>query len=277
MEHSKKFRLALCGTVTLIVIAAATIHQYLVSENDIPLPFGNEQSSSLSGDLTKIGHKKYDFFRVTFPVGVDSETLVPDTIYLVSVPSDESIETVMLDQALTASGSHDVNYFGYKYVSADSATEKAHKNDSLLKDKFPGQFFASAKAKALDAAHGNALANFEAAHGIVLAATGTEDGVLLTPNSLYFLILNETGTLTVRVPDQIIDTGGVSGNVGDNNAGSGDTVTDSSVQPLCGNGVTEAPETCDDGQNNTNDCTPEEGGTCSFCFVDTCTTVAKQG
>ncbi len=157
--------------------------------------------SSLAGNLTKIGHRSADVYRVTFPSGVDNEQVTEDKIYLVSVPNEAGIDPIPFDEALkmTAGGSHSVNYFGYKYTSADAAIEKAHKNDPAFADRFPGMFFASAKAKAEDATlGGGAIAAFEATHG-AMRQTATPADMLFERNSLYFLIVNETGNVTITV------------------------------------------------------------------------------
>ncbi len=253
MQHSTSLRLAICGSTALVVIAAASIHQYLTGMNDIPLPFAQNASSSLTGDLTKIGRRVADVYKVTFPTGVNTETLTEDRIYLVYIPDETGIENKPFSDVLTldVDGSHDVDFFGYKYVTADASIEKQNKNELLLADRFPGQFFASPKARAGDAQYGNFLANFEANNDIVMDPTNSPTGALFRKGSLYFLIVNETGnvTITVRTPAAV----------------------------ACGNGIKEGTEACDDGDTTGGDgcsatCTVESNFSCNRATPNVCIT-----
>ncbi len=46
---------------------------------------------------------------------------------------------------------------------------------------------------------------------------------------------------------------------------------------VCGNGVIESGETCDNGTENNITCTPEYGGSCTFCEVGTCQPITFHG
>lgn len=206
MTFTKRQKTA--GLITL-ALSAVTVAIFmsvsnLNSTNDIPLPFGFDNSSSpLTGAISEIGKKSgISVKKVTFPNGTDSETLIEDSLYLVVVPDDQTITETTLDDALTVAGVHSVNYFGYKYSSATAAAEKANKTAPILTERFPGQFFASAKARAEDVQNGGSILAFESTNGITMAATDTATGALLSRNSLYFFIVNEASgaLLTVRQP-----------------------------------------------------------------------------
>lgn len=238
------------GVVTLAVFASVST---LNSINDIPLPFGFDNSSSpLTGAISEIGKKSgISVKKVTFPTGTDSETLIEDSLYLVVVPDDQAITETTLDDALTVAGVHSVNYFGYKYSSATAGAEKANKTAPVLTQRFPGQFFASAKARAEDAQHGGSILAFESSNGITMADTDTATGALLSRNSLYFFIVNEASgaLLSVRYPDLC----------GDSN------IQTEGADGIIGNAD---DETCDDGDFQSGDgcsstCTVESGFSCA--------------
>ncbi|MDO8459869.1 MAG: hypothetical protein Q7S74_02045 [Nanoarchaeota archaeon] len=54
------------------------------------------------------------------------------------------------------------------------------------------------------------------------------------------------------------------------------TNTQINPQSICGNGILETGEQCDSGSQNGNVCTPQAGGSCTYCS-STCHTVAVQG
>lgn len=231
-----------------------------MSTEDIPLPFGYTSTSQLQGQVTQVGVKSgIAVKKVTFPVGTDSESLAMDSLYLVVVPNEETLRTVPLDLALTLAGVRSVNYFGYIYTTPDATDEKAHKGDPILTVAFPGQFFVSAKARAEDALHGNAIAQFEADNDITMTSTdGTTGTAMLTPNTLYFIVVNESSpaTFTARVPvvcgDSWRHSSGVDGIVGN-----------------------EDDEQCDDGDTESGDgcsatCQVEDGFSCSQGPQTTC-------
>ncbi len=233
MERKHKIRLAICGTTAVLVVAAAAVNQYLTAKNDVPLPFGEQRGSSLAGDLTKIGKSDIaEVYKVTFPEGVDGEDLGADRLFLVYTPED-ALQGVPLDSVLTLEdGSRDVNFFGYQYSSPRAELEREHRNDELLKDRFPtppGKFFASHKARFGGDPDVDAFAEFEAANEVVMLPTDTVEGATLEPNQLYLIIVNEPfARITVRYAGEVV----------------------------CGNGIEEGPEECDDGNDvDDDDCT----------------------
>lgn len=246
MERKHKIRLAICGTTAVLVVAAAAINQYLTAKNDVPLPFpfGEQRGSSLAGDLTKIGKSDIaEVFKVTFPEGVDSEELAVDRFFLVYTPED-SLQGVPLDSVLSLEdGSHDVSFFGYQYSSPRAELEREHRNDELLRDRFPtppGKFFASHKARFGDNPEVDAFAEFESGNEVVMLSTDTVEGATLEPNQLYLIIVNEpVARITVR------------------SAGGGDEGP-SLCQNGAPNGEEDPGEECDDGNDtDDDDCTNE--------------------
>ena len=123
-QHFYRHRFILATVTALIVVLTLIAFQYLMhrGDDDIPLPFSGGKGFSLSGNLTKIGRRGADVYKVTFPTGSDSEKLTQDRIYLVYIPDEPGIAAVPFDQVLTldADGSHNVDYFAYKYVTADA-------------------------------------------------------------------------------------------------------------------------------------------------------------
>ena len=244
-------------TVAVFAIVAVVVLSQHKSE-DIPLPFYDSTDSSLAGDLTKIGRKTVDVYKVSFPAGVNEETLSQDTIYLVYTPSDASLVT--MDEALAINGVHSVNYFGYRYQSMDAAVEKANRNDPLLVNRFPGQFFASAKARQEDPQHNSGLATFEAANGVTMVDTETFSGATLLPDTLYFLIVNEATPVTMSVRN-LVNCGNLvregAEQCDDGNADDTDACRNSCMLAVCRDGVIQTNvEECDDGNtNNTDTCT----------------------
>ncbi len=231
--------LALLGSVAFVVVVA----QRFAVSTEVPIPFDRQHASSLAGQVTQIGFKSVGVYKVTFPTGTDHEVLSQDRIYLVSVPDDVNVTNLPLDQVLTVSGGGLINYFGYKYSDANASVEKAQKNAQAFLTRFPGQFFASAKARTEDAAHGNTLTNFEAARGLTMDRTDTTTGALLARNSLYLFIVNESGSVDMRIRPTV-------------------------ASPVCGNGVIEGSEVCDDGgtvagDGCSNTCNVESGFVCS--------------
>lgn len=241
MEKKTSIRLAICGTTAALVVAAAAITTYLQPKDDLPpMPFGEQRGPSLTGDLTKIGKSDIaEVYKVTFPEGVDHEDLSVDHFYLVYTPED-SLQGVPLDSVLALEdGSHDVSYFGYQYSSPRAELEREHKNDELLRDRFPtppGKFFASHKARFGDDPNSDAFADFESGNGITMLPTDTVEGATLEPNQLYLIIVNEpSARIMVR------SSGG-----GDGGGGGGDPA-------LWGNGNVDPGEECDDGNDIDND------------------------
>lgn len=211
-------RIAVVTSVILMTgVLAVVFGSHNRSQNDTPIPFLEQQGSTdLRGQLTIIGQKNsVSVVRVTFSAGTSTETLTENRIYLVTVPDDQSIASVPLDQVieLASNSNQPVNYFGYQYTSADAATEKANRDNADFHTRFPGVFFASTKALQEDASHGNTLENFATRNNI------TFTGALLQKNSQYFVVVNETGNTSFSV-----------------------------YPPVCGDGIRAGAEECDDGK-----------------------------
>jgi cysteine-rich repeat protein len=226
----------LCGTV--FIAAAGWI---LLSQWQVPLSLPGGERQLLRSQITMIGHKEAaDVYRVLFPAGTFFEILETDKIYLVSTPDSSDVIQAPLDLTMTiGSGTgHDVNFFGYKYTSADAATEKLHKAAPAFVDRFPGQFFASQKARAEDAAQGGGIAAFETKNGITMLPTTGTSAVLLERNTLYMLVINETTPVIVTIHPSV-----------------------------CGDGARAGDELCDDGDETDGDgcsalCQIEAGWVC---------------
>ena len=246
MEATKRTRIIGIGGAILGVGVVVTFllrsapAPVSLQDDEIPLPFGGGSvSSPVAGSILEIGAKNGVLVKkVTFPTGTDSESLQQDEMYLVVIPDDAAVTTVAFDDALALGGVHAVNYFGYRYTTPTAADEKANKTATALTQRFPGQFFASAKARAEDQSHGGTIAAFEAANSITMDVTNTLLGATLQKNSLYFLIVNEATPATLTIRSAV------------NNA-------------VCGNGAIQSPETCDDGNTANSD------GCSNACVVET--------
>jgi|GEM_PF-1851224 len=208
--------------------------------NDIPVPFlDRSATTSLKGEVIPIGRKNSIVVeRVRFLPGETTETIHSGKIYLVHIPDDSLVPQVALDQAVRAIGQGNpvVNYFGYKYTTADATDEKAHRDDADFLIRFPGKFFASQTALDQDAANGGTLAAFHARTGAMFLETGTSSGVHLEQHSLYMIVENEPireVAFTIR------------------------------PLPVCGDSVQELPlEQCDDGNLNPGD------GCDNYCQIE---------
>jgi cysteine-rich repeat protein len=273
--------------------------------NGIPLPFGNAEGVSLAGSVTYIATQGgLDIYQVDYPSGTDNENVTQDKVLLVRVPDDSGVTTVPFDAAVTLSGAHIADYFGYKYVHPNADVEIAHKNDPVFKDRFPGIFFASQKARDNDAEHGNALAGFESANDVDFVKTDASvGGVRLERNSLYVLIMNEPNPVNLRVRG-IVGTcsdGWRSGSedCDDGNLDIGDGCTElcevedgytcttgvpniCTPDAECGNGLLDSGETCDDGNIDDDDgcsatCTIESGYICNANTPNVCTKTCGDG
>ncbi|MFA5800314.1 MAG: DUF4215 domain-containing protein [Candidatus Peribacteraceae bacterium] len=231
------------GSLLCIVIAVGVVVWVIQrgKQSDIPIPFMDGGAIDLRGQLTTIGRKQsIDVVRVTFPAGTDTETLQQDRIYLVSVPDDPNVPSIPLDQAIAASGGGTVDYFGYKYLSVDAAVEKQNREDTSFLVRFPGQFFASAKART--GISSGTIVTFEQRTGITMHPTDT-GGVMLEGNALYLIVVNEAQSVTI-------------------------TVRQTPQSPVCGNRIIESGETCDDNNTTSGDgcsdtCAVESGWACS--------------
>ena len=205
-------------------------------KNGIPIPF-IEGEAAIQGRVTLLTKRNnIDVYDVTFTNNEVKETLTQDKIYLIHIPNQTTITDSPIDLAMFLPGteSHAVDYYGYRYSDAAATFERRDIVATRFKDRFPGQFFASAKARVTDAAHGNALAQFEADNGVVFRRTDNVPGaVRIDPaGALYVVIANEATGIDLS-PRTLIG---------------------------CGNAVINAPEQCDDGNtvdtdSCRNDCT----------------------
>lgn len=204
-------------------------------KNGIPIPFATE--SNLQGAITLVDRRNgIDVYNVTFHDGEESVLLQQNKIYVVHIPNHESIVNAPLDHVMkemTTQG-HTVNFYGYRYSDAAATMERRDISALRFKDRFPGQFFASAKARAEDKNHGNSLDAFEKANNIVFLPTDeSPTSVRLDKaGSLYVFVVNEKDGALLSPRDH----------------------------GVCGNGVPEGTEECDDGNQNdadlcTNACT----------------------
>lgn len=223
------------GTVAAAIVVAFFLRPSggtEVRKSGVPIPFLS-QGSSLQGAVSTIGNRNgIDIYEVTYKDGEKSETLLSDRMYLVHIPNntaeilDEPLDVVMTS---AVSGGRSVNYYGYRYSDAAASDERKNFAAILFKDRFPGQFFASQKARDEDAANGNQLAAFALENGITLHKTdASADSVRLDPlGALYIFIVNESGGANL-----FARPGGA-----------------------CGNGVLEPGEECDDmNTDNTDAC-----------------------
>ena len=230
--------LYLAGFLTLVIFLV-----YAGNRSDIPLPIDSESSAALQGQVIALGRRgNAPVKKVTFRSGEIKETLQSGAIYLVEVPDDPAVPVMPLDHAIRSigNGDHIVNYFGYKYSSADAAEEKAHRTDPDFQSRFPGHFFASATALAEDAQNGGTLAAFSARTGMVFQPTNNMGGALLEPGSQYMIVANDSF---------------------------GDFIFNIRTQAVCSDGAVSSGEACDDGDTDSGDgcsatCTVESGWTC---------------
>ena len=251
-QPTNKRVLLRAGIVSLVVVVAGLVGtQLLNTSNDESLPPNpfTSQTSNLAGSLTTVGVKNnITVKKVTFnlPSEKSESNLIENIIYIVQVPNDDSVQTVTFDQAMTLLGSHNVNYYGYKYQTADGSSEKMNAGMSAFTQRFPGVFFTSNKARNDGT---NSIANFEAANSMSFVKTdGSAGSMYMQKNSMYALVVNESQNTTITV-----------------------------VQPpVCGNGIYESGETCDDGNTVMGDgcgatCSPEMGWSCTSASPSVCT------
>ncbi|MFA5800315.1 MAG: myxococcus cysteine-rich repeat containing protein, partial [Candidatus Peribacteraceae bacterium] len=234
-------RKPLIRTAILIAVLTAGLavvvfeRQYQSADKTGPLT-QQRKSVDVRGQLVSIGRmQSKEVTRVTFPGTTVSETLVQNKVYVINVPDDPAVPTLTLDQAILLSGDslQPVNYFGYKYVSADGAAEAAHRDDPSFLSRFPGQFFTSAQARVEDAQFGNIISQFELSRSITMGSTGI-GGVSLQRNSRYIVIVNESQPVTFNIRRPVI----------------------------CGDGLKEGTEACDDNNFTLGD------GCSSTCTVE---------
>ncbi len=254
----------------------------------IPIPFletSKDGQSGLKGAVTFYDKRNnIDVYEVTFTAGETSEALSENLIYLVHIPNDSAITEKDFDSVMRQTNEgRAVNYYGYQYTDALATVERQNINNADFKLRFPGQFFASAKARAEDATHGNGIVNFERDRGITFRNTnGSLPKSTLQKNALYVLISNEAGANStkiypkgapalcgdgVREGTEVCDDG----DQNNTNACKNDCTANTGNDPVCGNGVKEGTEQCDDGNtNNTDSCT-------NSCTVNTPPPVCGNG
>jgi len=249
-------RIVILIAILMAGLAAMLLGDYYRNANKTGPLSKQQEGIDLRGQLVSIGLKQArQVVRVTFPGTTVSETLVQNRAYVIIVPDDPAVPSLTLDRVvlLSGDGTQPVNYFGYKYTSADGATEAANRNDPSFLIRFPGQFFASAQARAEDAQYGNIISQFEQSHGITMGSTGV-GGVGLERNSRYIVIVNESQPVTFNIRRPVI----------------------------CGDGLKEGTEACDDnnftlGDGCSSTCTVESGWTCSGTNPSTCETTCGDG
>jgi len=230
--------LAVSAGVLVIIIAFLFVFRrpapYVYK--DIPIPFLS-RTGEFQGAVTYVGKRNgINVYDVTFRNAERNETLLPDRIYLVHIPNDSGFQEGAFDLVMKTVGTGDpnVDYYGYRYSDAAATLERRDISAVRFADRFPWQFFASAKARQIDVQHENALANFETANGIRFRPTSNApDGVRVDPlGALYVIVVNETNGAVIT---PLIAQG-------------------------CGNGSIEGAEQCDDGNTDDtdgchNDCT----------------------
>lgn len=231
---SKKVLLRAAGSVATIGVFMMLFSgvQKPLMQGDIPLPFGVE-GTNLTGKVTPIGKRNgIDVYEVTYRNAEKFETLLSDRIYLVHIPNFPDVLDVPLDTAMAAvtGTGRIVNYYGYRYSDAAATMERRDISAILFQHRFPGQFFASAKARSQDVSFGNQLIAFEQQNNVTFLPTdGTAGSVRLDPaGALYVFIVNEQNGARLFARN-----GGV-----------------------CGNAILEPGEDCDDADgNDSNACT----------------------
>ncbi len=289
-------RKPLIRTAILIAVLTAGLavvvfeRQYRSADKTGPLT-QQRKSVDVRGQLVSIGRmQSKEVTRVTFPGTTVSETLVQNKVYVIKVPDDPAVPSMTLDEAVRLGGStQPVSFHGYKYTSADGATEAAHRDDPSFLSRFPGQFFASAAARA-----GGSVSNFEQSHGITMGSTGV-GGVSLERNSRYIVVVNESSPVTFNIRRPVICGDGLKEGTeacDDQNTTSGDgcnnvcqvesgwtctgTPSVCTQIPVCGDGIKAGTEACDDNNLTSGDgcsgtCIVESGWTCTGTSPSTCT------
>lgn len=158
-----------------------------VNDGSAPNPF-----QYLQGSITRIGVKNQGTIPVDYIAFDDRkrEIIRPDIFYLVRSSTDAP-QMTLEEAVMRASDSSAASFYGYKYTSVDAALEKQHQNDTLLRDRFPGEFFASDLARNTPAVQQELLA-FESQHSLQFKPTGaSSDAVTFEPDALYILIVSE--------------------------------------------------------------------------------------
>ncbi len=271
MENTRTLRHQ-TALITLLFLTAAVAmvlvlrnsEQSFMSTDGIPLPFGG-RNSTLPGSITTIGTKGiYPVTDVSFDNGETSEVLPTNTINFILTPDSPTISG---GAPLSAALPFGKRIFGYKYTSRSAATERANINAVTFAEKFPGQFFVSAEQRSFD----SYIGQFETDHGVTFLPLSL---VTLDKNARYIVIANDAGTsVTPRglawcgdgrkseteacdgtdLSVQTCQTLGFDGGTLSCSSSCAVVTSLCTTAPVCGNGVVEASEQCDDGNNIDND------------------------
>lgn len=222
------------SSLTVVVLGFFALHTGTPTpfvKDGIPIPFVT--NASLKGAVALVERRNgIDVYNVTFHDGEQSVLFQQNKIYVVHIPNHESIVNAPLDHVMkemTTQG-HRVNFFGYRYSDAAATMERRDIAARRFRDRFPGQFFASMKAREEDALHDNSLSAFETANNVTFLPTDASplSARLDKSGSLYVFVVNEKDGATLSPRDL----------------------------GVCGNSVPEGTEECDDGnQNNADLCT----------------------
>lgn len=232
--------IGIAGIITLFVamiVALQTLSPVPVS-SPIPNPFFQaEGTSTLVGSVTRDRYirRNIPVDEYKFLNGERSELLPVDRIALVHIPDNARIDNVSMQEAIrnNANPAQAADAYGYKYSNAAATAEILNIRADTFAAQFPGQFWTTAEAMTK---HRADFESFAAAKNIVWFVAS---GVNLEPTgSLHVIVSNDQDGAVLTVQ-----------------------------RPVCGNGVTESPETCDDGNTVASDgcsavCRIESGYTC---------------
>ena len=243
---------AFVGVATTALLLRSSAPVPTVTKSGIPLPFG-ELDTSLAGKVVRFGTRNnITVDEVTFTNGETQESMQKDKIYLVHIPNEPSIARVPVDAILRAAGvdRSSVNVFCYRYADASALTEKTNIGATRFADRFPGKFCATRRARDLDTSNGGTIAAFEKQNTVTFLPTdGSEGSVMVEPNTLFVIVVNE--------PD-------------------GAVLRPVRTPASCGDGTIQSPETCDDGTRNGHVCSAAMGQSCTYCTA-TCTVATVAG
>ncbi len=242
--------------VVAVFIAAAAFYAWTlmprtheVELDGIPIPFLDGQSADVQGSVLLGKKNGIDIYKVSFET-TDNDTLQTDKLYLVKTtaypPFGGNITTTAFDNAMRkiTDNSAGVDYYLYKYSDGNGSYETTNKTaPSFLTRYQAAGFGASARARQLEASHGNAITAFETAKGMTFKPTdGSPGGITLEQNAMYAVIVNETGGARMSIHPTL---------------------------SICGDGQVTSGETCDDGNFNSSDgcsssCQTESGYACQM-------------
>ncbi len=251
--HSLKLRYALLAVGVLVLLAGIGMTLVRMQQqpaaadidlSSLPNPF--VQKNTTAATVSTLGKKgNFDVIKMTFDINrippESREDANPNVIYVMPSP-DNPIWFLDNKNPIDVVLGGRENAYGYEYTTPNALEEKANANLPNFASRFPGKFFATAKALEEDAAHGNDLANFATRNGITWNPTDPRSSaaVYFKPNMLYVFVVNETHPVTINwTPIQV-----------------------------CGNAWVQTGEQCDDGNTTTGDgcssiCVIEEGYACT--------------